>query len=298
MIWILGNEKMINSYENEALIKELDKEAMFLDTHYINILKTKNNTKYFYKQSEITKPEIVLPKLGCMLDEQAKEILKSLKQDKVKLINDVELLEITANKFLTAMYLFDNDIEHIKSLKVISHIGDISNIVKNNFEYPVILKSKVGSLGRGIYKINTQEELVNTTDQINLLNKAYEFLIQEYIEEGNTTYRVLVLGGKVQYIMKNKSEEGKFKSNYTLSEKAELINKPYDNKITNLINTIYKVLPMDIMGIDLIRKQSGEYIVCEINSNPGFKAYNSLGYNFEQKIASYINKQKENLENE
>lgn len=293
MIWILGNEKMINAYENQALIKELDKEAMFLDTHYINILKSKNNTKYFYKQNEIEKPEIVLPKLGCMLDDQAKEILKCLKQDKVKLINDVDLLEITANKFLTAMYLFDNDIEHIKSLKVISNINNISNIVKNNFEYPVILKSKVGSLGRGIYKINTQEELVNITDQINLLNKAYEFLIQEYIKEGNITYRVLVLAGKIQYIMKNESEEGKFKSNYTLSEKAELINKPYDNKIRNLINTIYKVLPMDIMGIDLIRKQNGEYIVCEINSNPGFKAYNYLGYNFEQKIASYINKQRE-----
>ncbi len=237
---------------------------------------------YFYKDEIIKKPKKVYIKTGCMLNEHTEEIIKSLSD--VKIINDVDLIRQSLNKFQMSIFFYKNNIEHIKTMKMVANKREYK-IIKDYFTFPLIIKSKVGSLGTGIYKVNSEQELNNIMASYNLLDNNYQYLIQEYIEEAKVDYRVMVLGGKVKYVLKREAQNGEFRSNYNLGSKVSKVES--NKEIEELVSKVYNNFKLNIMGIDLIKKEN-KYIVCEINSNPGFKGYDSLGNNFVEEFTNYL----------
>ncbi len=283
MIWILVFSNRMDLYENKKIKEYIkDKNIKILDPNYINILTDKDKITYFYNKEIINKPQKVYIKTGCMLNEHTEEIIKSF--DDVKIINDVDLIRQSLNKSQMANFFYKNNIEHIKTLKMVANIKE-SRIIKEHFDFPLIIKSKVGSLGTGIYKVNTEQELNNIMASYNLLDNNYQYLIQEYITEANVDYRVMVLGGKISYVLKREAQENEFRSNYNLGSNVSIVEVNKD--IQELVDKVYNKFKLNVMGIDLIKKEN-KYIVCEINSNPGFKGYDSLGNNFVEDFTNYL----------
>ncbi len=283
MLWILIFSNRMNSYENKKLKENIKgKDVKILDPNKINFLISGEEIKYFYEDELINKPQKVYVKTGCMLNEHTEEIIKSFED--VKIINDVDLIRQSLNKSLMANFFNKNKIKHIKTLKMVANKKE-SKIIKDNFKFPLIIKSKVGSLGTGIYKVNTEKELNNIMASYNLLDNNYQYLIQEYIEEANVDCRVMVLGGKTSYVLKREAQENEFRSNYNLGSNVSTVES--NKKIEELVDKVYDKFKLNVMGIDLIKK-GNEYIVCEINSNPGFKGYDSLGNDFVEEFTNYL----------
>ncbi len=287
MIWIFIYKNRMNSYENKNLIEEINKrklnsEIKVLDPNNLSVLVGDDN-KYYYENKIIKKPNKVWVKLGCMTNEHTKDIIGSL--NNVTFINELKLLNISANKFLTAKVMKKNKIKYIKTMKFIAYNNNIYENVINEFDFPLVIKSKIGSLGKGVYKISSEQELKNMLEQINLLDENYEFLIQEYIKEANIDYRVVLHNGNINYIIKRKAPIGEFKTNFNLQPEIELIKDT--KEFEYIANTVYKAIPLNIMGIDIIKKND-EYIVCEINSNPGFKSKDKLEGNFVKELLDFV----------
>ncbi len=283
MIWILVFSNRMDLYENKKLEENIKgKDIKILDPNEVNILIAKEGVTYFYKGEFIKKPKKVYVKTGCMLNEHTEEIIKSLSD--VKIINDVDLIRQSLNKFQMSIFFYKNNIKHIKTMKMVANKREYK-IIKDYFTFPLIIKSKVGSLGTGIYKVNSEQELNNIMASYNLLDSNYQYLIQEYIEEANVDYRVMVLGGKVRYVLKREAQKEEFRSNYNLGSNVSIVKSNKD--IEELVNKIYNNFKLNVMGIDLIKREN-KYIVCEINSNPGFKGYDSLGNNFVEDFTNYL----------
>ncbi len=283
MIWILVFSNRMDLYENKKIKEYIkDKNIKIIDPNHINILTDKNKIIYFYNEEIINKPQKVYVKTGCMLNEHTEEIIKSF--DDVKIINDVDLIRQSLNKSQMTNFFYKNNIEHIKTLKMVANIKE-SKIIKDYFNFPLIIKSKVGSLGTGIYKVNTEQELNNIMASYNLLDNNYQYLIQEYIAEANVDYRVMVLGGKISYVLKREAQDNEFRSNYNLGSNVSIVEVNKD--IQELVDKVYNKFKLNVMGLDLIKKEN-KYIVCEINSNPGFKGYDSLGNNFVEDFTNYL----------
>lgn len=309
-IKILDPKKIIIEYNNLNLIGSKEKKTQNISgekfKNYetkISILETKvekelkllrvPSKKYFYATNndiyELIRPNAVFSKFGCMMDEIDLNVLKSLESDGVHMINSIQGLIITQDKLQTIDKLYYNSIETINSTYV--NAQNALNIVNSEVEinkYPLVIKSKVGSLGKGIYLIENKKELKNMIEQINLLDSKFEFLLQEYIPEGSVDYRVMILNGSIDYIIKRTAQNKEFRANYALGSNAEFIKT--DEKIKKIADKIYKLLKMDVIGLDLF-KVGEEYIVCEINSNPGYQAYNKItGVDYTSKLIQGLEK--------
>lgn len=281
-IWILVYKDRMNSYENKKLKEEiiknnLEKYIKFIYPQNISIKNKENINQYYYYEEQkkdfflYDKPQKVMVKIGCSINNYDIKILETLKMDGVKLINDIQALIDSSEKYKTINKLNNKKIKTIKTQLVNGYNAQFLNT--NNFKYPSILKSNKGSLGIGIYKINNNNEMKNLINQIALLDEKYEFLIQEYIKEGNSDYRVFVLGNDISFVMKRTAKTDEFRANFSLGASVELIKS--NEKIENIVKLIKKEFKLNIMGIDLF-KVDDEYIVCEINSNPGFNGYDKI----------------------
>lgn len=278
MIWLFIFETRVQSYENQKIIKEIKEQGLtekflIIDPNYLTVLIT-DKIKFFYYGQEVAIPTKLVVKVGCSLNEHIQDLVHTLQTLEVKVLNNLEQLQITTNKFLLTTKLNTYQIPYIKSLKMTGYNEYNLKFITKEFTYPLIIKSKIGSLGKGIYKVQTQAELQNILEQINLLDQNYEYLIQEYILEGNVDYRVVVHQGEIQYILKRIAKKGQFKTNYNLGNDVELVKTTPG--IKKIVQQIYQVIPLNIMGLDLIKISESTYKVCEINSNPGFKGRDSL----------------------
>lgn len=294
-IWILIHGNRVQTYENSKIVKKieenyltnikvLDPKKIIVEYTNLNSLFTnqensiKSNKRFLYNDGaeifELEKPLIVFPKFGCMMDDNDFTILQALENDGIKLVNGTKGLTLTQDKAKTVDVLYHAKINTINSTYF--NATNVLALLNDDFEiqkYPIIMKSKNGSLGMGIYKLNNKKEFKDLLEHTYLLDSTFEFLLQEYVESGNVDYRVVVINGEINYVIKRVATNGEFRANYALNSTATL--EPIDPKMIILVAKIYELLELDFMGIDLF-KVDGEFIVCEINSNPGWRAYNDL----------------------
>lgn len=289
-LWILIHDSQMNTFENKHIANYLKKENIdhikIMNIKRINMVVDQEKFACFYDGEKVKFPDKVYPKIGCSLDSYDYDILRTFEIYGVKVINKPDLLMLSQNKFILSSLLMQNDFKSIKSMNMTGGNSSIEMIEKN-FSYPLVIKSKIGSLGIGIYLIKNHHELSNITEQINLLDKNYNYLIQEYIPEGNSSLRVVVFDGEIQYVVRQTSHND-FRSNYSRGSEVEYLE--VNELLKKYINNIYKILPMNIMGIDLF-EIGNDYIICEINSNPGYKSFNaSYNEDFTEYLVAYLDK--------
>lgn len=152
---------------------------------------------------------------------------------------------------------------------------NINKILK----FPIIVKPRVGSRGRGIRIFNELQEMKSFFAEKDIR----DYVIQKYYK-AEKEYRVLLLRHKIlgavdKYIhLKSKGRVG------------VKINKVVDNlpvKIKQDAIRITDELKADFVGIDVIRVGSGEYYFLEANFSPQFSAFaKATGINVARKIIS------------
>lgn len=159
---------------------------------------------------------------------------------------------------------------------------ELLNGVISQLGLPVVVKECFGSLGKGVYKADTLEQLREIVERV----KCKPHLFQKFIAgSAGRDVRVIVIGGKVFSAMLRTSQTD-FRSNVELGGKGEKFE--LNREGIGLCEAVSKRLNLDYCGIDLLFGEDG-YLVCEVNSNAFFGGMERVtGLNVARAYAEYI----------
>ena len=221
-----------------------------------------------------------------------KDISFSLMLEKLgyKVINSSRAIEICDNKFLTHLYLANNNIAMPKTIPSLLCYSNSSEINKEYFEYikkelgfPMVFKLSYGSLGKNVFLINDEKELLGYMNKY----KHDSYIVQEYIKESfGKDLRVILVNHKVVGTMLRKNDND-FRSNVGFGGKGYKF-KP-DEKYLSLAIKASEILELDYCGIDILFGKNNEPILCEVNSNAFFDEFEKVNdINVAKIYAQYV----------
>jgi len=155
--------------------------------------------------------------------------------------------------------------------------------IELKLDFPLIVKKVYGSLGEGIYKVNSHEELLKLYKDI----CHSPVVFQKYVPSiKGRSVRVLIIDGKVfgSFARVNNAD---FRSNFGNTASSEKIENPC--KYHEFAQDIADKLNIEYAGIDLLDDMNGKPILCEINSNAFFEEFEkTTGLNVAKAYAEMI----------
>ena len=192
-----------------------------------------------------------------------------------RLFNKADFIKLCDDKMLTLIRCANEGFKIIKTLP--SPLVYTDELKDENYKFldhvidelglPLVAKRVYGSLGEGVYLINTKDEL---TDFYKAMYRS-PLLFEEYISSSKgRSLRALVIDNKVIGIIE-RNNPSDFRSNFgstNFSTKYENNQKCWDfaEKISQKLNIEYA-------GIDFLFDKDKEPVLCEINSNAFFEEF-------------------------
>jgi len=146
-----------------------------------------------------------------------------------------------------------------------------------------IIKIANGNKGKGVQKINSQEDLDSFFEAYANSN---EFLAQEFIAEAESRdKRLFVVGDKVIAAMVRMSATDDFRANLHLGATAQCY-KPTLKEIKIALKST-EAFGLGYGGVDIIDSNRGP-LVLEVNPSPGFGISNITGIDVAKELIRYI----------
>lgn len=164
--------------------------------------------------------------------------------------------------------------------------------IEKELGYPMVVKRVYGSLGEGVYLVNSFKELKKLYAEI----YRNPILFQEYVPSSKgKSLRIMVIDQKVVggFIRFNHVD---FRSNFGETADGRTLENP--EKYYAFAQDIADKLKIEYAGIDLLVGENDQPILCEINSNAFFEEFEKVtGINVAEKVVDLI-KKKMNYEQE
>ncbi len=273
-IGIIIKRKRLNSYENTAFRKEAGKLGINLDFIFIedvSVKVTKEGIKLYYLSQTFNDYDFIFNRLGSGITNKESCIVDAI-SCVYKVYNNGSCAQLLKDKFRTSLILQQHNISVIPTM--INEKNIKLDTINKLMEYPLVHKSNSGSIGKGIYKIDNQEQLNQMMEFSDLIAQDYFYLLQDFVDyKPGEDIRVIMFKDKVVGAMKRHSDGEDFRTNFSIYQQATPFS--VDDKLLKLCQQVMKTLPVDIAGIDLLETKDG-YVVCEVNSAPGFMGLDSV----------------------
>ena len=271
-----------NQYKIERFKEEFSKKGINLNI-FVN-----DGTLAEIKNNEI---KINLPDADFViyLDKDI-YLARLLEKAGFRLFNRADFIKLCDDKMLTFIACAN---EGIRMPKTIAGPLVYTDLQESNFRFldnvidelglPMVVKKVYGSLGEGVYLVQTKEELVKLYSEI----ARNPIIFQEYVKSSyGKSIRVLIIDGKVfgSFIRKNKYD---FRSNYGEEASSKVLENPA--KYEGFAQEIANKLHIEYAGIDLLVYEDDNPILCEINSNAFFEEFEKVtGLNVAAAFAEMI----------
>ncbi|MFX0188488.1 MAG: RimK family alpha-L-glutamate ligase [Candidatus Hodarchaeota archaeon] len=270
--------------EVETLTNELNKRGYKVNYFIPSSIKVKVNIDKFEKQFKDLEPKRALVRgFGACAAQKIffrLDILRSIEEYGIRLINSREALELASDKFLTSIILEKNNIPTPKTI-----ICEDPQEAIESFEElggDAVLKPLFGSKGIGITRLNDKSFAENVIYSLGHLNEI--FYLQEFIEHYNQDIRILIIGDNAIAGMYRVSDN--WKTNIHAGARMEPIE--LTTELKKLAINAAKAVKTEIAGVDIIESEKGLYVL-EVNSIPGFTALQKVtDINIAEKIIRYF----------
>ncbi len=149
---------------------------------------------------------------------------------------------------------------------------------------PVVVKLRRSRMGIGVIVCRQLDHLESVLDSLWRLGD--EFIVQEWVECGGRSTRVLIAGGRVIASAQFEAVNGEWRSNGArggLARSAELSESQVEFAVA-----AGKALGLGLCGVDLLESPGGT-VVCEVNPTPGFKRVeDASGIDVASEIVRYV----------
>lgn len=198
------------------------------------------------------------------------EMRHALEMLGTRCVNSYETASICRDKFLTAAFCSENDIPHPKTLKVpaLRNISwnkeNILDAAENKIGYPMVVKDDTGEEGRGVVLARNRLELAEA-----IPDASPSCIIQDFIDSSwGRDARIFVVGDKIPLSVERANGSGDFRSNTSQGGSMEVHALTEEERA--LAEKVGKLLPYSSISVDIMWKNDGSPIVCELNGNPNF----------------------------
>lgn len=159
------------------------------------------------------------------------------------------------------------------------------DVLKYNFEYPVICKHGFGFQGKSVVKLNNRKELESFIYSMEEKNLGL-YLWQKFLAVG-WDLRVVVVGGKAIGGMKRSAVGSEFRSNFSLGGKVEKWNLSSEEIF--LAEKTAKVCGLDYGGVDIMKDRQGNNYILEINRACQYKGFEkATGINVAKRVVEML----------
>lgn len=180
-----------NEFQNKLVLKA---KELGYETHVFAWEEgavAKENSDFFYPISIVNKEEIlnICKKVNidgiCSIASDLAMLTVNYVADKLNLVgNSLETTKITTDKYEMRLILEKNKIPVPKFFK----LNKLEEEKLKELKYPIIIKPTDRSGSRGVYKINTEEELKRKFELSQKVSFSNEVILEEYI--GGKEYSV------------------------------------------------------------------------------------------------------------
>ena len=282
-IIITNQEIGHNVYKIKRYKEEFSKLGISLDV-FVN-----DGTLAMIKDNELS---INLPKCDFIiyLDKDI-YLARILEKSGYRLFNKADFIKLCDDKALTNIACASRGIKMPDTIT--GPLFYSQELKEENFKFlddviaklglPLILKRVYGSLGLGVYLIKTKEELIEAYKE----HCRAPILFQKYVGSSyGVSARVIIIDKKVigGFIRYNKTD---FRSNFGDNASSRPLKE--GDKCFELARYIAQELDIEYAGIDFMFLESGEPILCEINSNAFFEEFEKVtGINVAKEYALMI----------
>src|SRR3989338_6272337 len=220
----------------------------------------------------------------CQENFSALDAVRTYEDWGIRTINDYRTSSICFDKSATSSALAMNNVPSLRTITVYSPHRAIQAMEEIGF--PVVLKTIIGSHGRGISRIENREDAEVILNNIQDLGMHHRVIyIQEYVDKiYNRDIRSFVVGDECICAIYRTSEHwitntanGGVASNCPVTSELEEISLRAANAVGS-----------GILAIDLVETEGGLRVI-EVNHNMEFRnSINTTGVNIPEKIINYI----------
>ena len=153
--------------------------------------------------------------------------------------------------------------------------------------YPIVMKLPGGTHGKGVMLADSESSAASMIDALGLLKQP--FLIQEYVETGETDTRAFVIGNKIVAAMKRTAVQGEKRANLHAGGTGE--STILDAKTKKVALQAARAIGAEICGVDILESVRGPMAI-EVNLSPGLQGITkATGVNVADKIAKFLYEQ-------
>ena len=271
-----------NQYKIERFKTEFEKKGVSLEV-FVN-----DGTLAEIKNNEI---KINLPAANFVLYlDKDIYLARLLEKAGYRLFNKADFIKLCDDKMLTFIACAN---EGIRMPRTIAGPLVYTDLQESNFAFldkvideiglPMVVKRVYGSLGEGVYLVETRDDLFKLYFEI----ARNPIIFQEYVKTSyGKSIRVLIIDGKVfgSFIRRNKYD---FRSNFGEEASSKVLENPA--KYEGFAQEIADKLHIEYAGIDLLVYEDDNPILCEINSNAFFEEFEKVtGLNVASAYADMI----------
>jgi RimK family alpha-L-glutamate ligase len=209
------------------------------------------------------------------------DALHQLENMGLKVINSPYAIEKMVDKYYTSSLLQQADIL-VPETRVAE---DFSQAMEGFHQLggDVVVKPLFGSRGAGMVRVTDPETASRTFRALQL--GGYIFYLQKFIPHNNRDMRVLVVGENCLAAMERVADD--WKTNISVG--AHPMKLELSTEIKTLCLLASKSVGADYCGVDLLRSETGELYVIEVNSMPAWQGLQQVtDFNIADHLVEYL----------
>ncbi len=227
----------------------------------------------------------------CVYLDKDRYVLKALEDSGIPVFNRYSAIEACDDKMMACLELAGHGFRMPKTIPGMlcydpgEPVKDSSvDEIIGKLGLPVVVKECYGSMGKGVRLAKDREELKELMERM----KTLPHLFQEFVSTSSgRDLRVIVIGGRTVGGMLRSSDTD-FRSNVGCGGKGTAFEP--SPEVCRYAERIADTLDLDYCGIDLLfPEDGGDMIVCEVNSNAFFEAFEAAtGKNVARLYAKHV----------
>jgi [lysine-biosynthesis-protein LysW]--L-2-aminoadipate ligase len=219
----------------------------------------------------------------CISTEKGNAAIDFLSTVGMNILNTSEVKNNCDDKFQTATVLENAGVPVAKSILSFSE-ASAKEAVENLGDYPIVLKSRSGSWGRLIAKVNDEDALESILEHKQQLGPHHQpVIVQDFIEKPERDIRAFVIGQKCIAAIYRES-------NHWITNTArggEAKNCPITPELQKICRQTANAIGEGLLALDIFETDSG-FIVNEVNHTMEFKnSEEPTGVSISSEIINY-----------
>mgnify|MGYP002706366478 FL=1 len=227
---------------------------------------------------------------ACVFLDKDKYLSEMLEMSGITIFNSHKTIVDCDDKMTTYIRLAGNGVSIPKTLPGLLCYNPYEQIreqtiaiIENQLGYPLVVKECYGSQGSGVYPVFDRGQLYSAMERVKLKPHLIQRMITSSLAKD---VRVIVIGGKAVGAMLREGSDG-FHSNVGQGGRGSAYS--LSASFRDAAEKCAETLGADYCGVDLLFGETGEPIVCEVNSNAFFTEFERCtNINIAKLYAEYI----------